>query len=79
MPLSQTCAALGFQSCTRKFSDADSTRLWMKPRSFTAALTFAVGAPWEINRLAVPVSPESNRTWVFGLYSESTTHGNQKS
>ncbi|KAJ4304649.1 hypothetical protein N0V90_000175 [Kalmusia sp. IMI 367209] len=48
----------------------DVTREWMKPRSHTASLTTSVGAPWEIYRLTVPVSPGSNRTRVSDLYTK---------
>ncbi|KAF4978639.1 hypothetical protein FZEAL_5042 [Fusarium zealandicum] len=47
-----------------------STRKWMKPLSGTASLTYSVGAPWEINRLTLPVSPGSNRTRVSDLYTK---------
>jgi hypothetical protein len=42
----------------------------MKPLSHTATLTTSVGAPWEINRLNIPVSPNSNRTRVSDLYTK---------
>lgn len=47
-----------------------STRAWMKPRSHTASLTGSVGAPWEISRLTLPVSPSSPRTRVSDLYTK---------
>ncbi|KAM0430062.1 hypothetical protein ACHAPT_006068 [Fusarium lateritium] len=47
-----------------------TTRQWMKPLSGTASLTYSVGAPWEINRLTVPVTPDSNRTRVSDLYTK---------
>ena len=40
----------------------------MQPRSATSALTGLVGAPWEIYRLAIPVTADSNRTRVSDLY-----------
>lgn len=40
----------------------------MKPRSGTGSLVELVGAPWEILRLMIPVSPASNRTRVCDLY-----------
>lgn len=49
---------------------ASTTRAWMKPRSHTASLSMSVGAPWEIYRLAIPVSPKSNRTRVSDLYTK---------
>ncbi|KAI9692033.1 MAG: hypothetical protein M1820_009608 [Bogoriella megaspora] len=47
-----------------------STRAWMKPRGHTAALTTSVGAPWEIERLALPVSPNSTQTRISDLYTK---------
>ncbi|QPC69263.1 hypothetical protein HYE68_000015 [Fusarium pseudograminearum] len=46
------------------------TRRWMKPQGNTASLTSSVGAPWEINRLTLPVSPKSNRTRISDLYTK---------
>lgn len=48
----------------------DATRKWMKPLSHTASLTTSVGAPWEIYRLTIPVSPGSKRTRVSDVYSK---------
>lgn len=48
-----------------------TTRRWMKPMSSTGSLVELVGAPWEIARLAVPVSPNSNRTRVSDLYTKA--------
>lgn len=47
------------------------TRRWMKPLSGTGSLVEMVGAPWEIYRLAVPVTPDSNRTRVSDLYTKA--------
>ena len=47
-----------------------STRAWLKPRGQTASLTNTVGAPWEINRLTLPVSPGSPRTRISDLYTK---------
>jgi hypothetical protein len=65
---------LGLSILHSELLDSASTRLWLKPRSFTSALTVALGAPWEINRLPIPVSPGSNRTRVSDIYSKSNTH-----
>jgi hypothetical protein len=43
----------------------------MKPRSGTGTLVELVGAPWEISRLEVPVTPGSNRTRVSDLYTKA--------
>lgn len=43
----------------------------MKPLSGTGSLVEMVGAPWEIHRLAVPVSPGSNRTRISDLYTKA--------
>lgn len=42
----------------------------MKPQGNTASLTSSVGAPWEISRLTIPVSPNSNRTRISDLYTK---------
>ncbi|GJN76845.1 hypothetical protein PLIIFM63780_000333 [Purpureocillium lilacinum] len=47
-----------------------TTRRWMHPLGSTTSLTFSVGAPWEIHRLAVPVTPKSNRTRIMDLYTK---------
>ena len=44
---------------------------WMKPRSGTGSLVELVGAPWEISRLEIPVTPGSNRTRVSDLYTKA--------
>lgn len=46
---------LGLSILHSELLDSDSTRLWMGPRSFTSALTVALDAPWEINRLPLPL------------------------
>ncbi|CAG7931551.1 unnamed protein product [Penicillium olsonii] len=45
-----------------------TTSEWMKPRSGTGTLVELVGAPWEISRLTIPVTPGSNRTRISDLY-----------
>ena len=42
----------------------------MKALGGTSALTVSVGAPWEINRLTLPVSKGSNRTRVSDFYTK---------
>jgi hypothetical protein len=46
------------------------TREWMKPRGNTGTLTTQVGAPWEINRLSLPIAANSSRTRVSDLYTK---------
>lgn len=43
----------------------------MKPRSGTGTLVELVGAPWEISRLEIPVTPGSNRTRISDLYTKA--------
>lgn len=43
----------------------------MKPHAHTASLLSSVGAPWEINRLTLPVTPTSSRTRVSDLYTKA--------
>ncbi|KAJ5177240.1 uncharacterized protein N7482_003117 [Penicillium canariense] len=52
-----------------------TTSEWMKPRSGTGSLVELVGAPWEISRLEIPVTPGSNRTRISDLYTKAG--GNQ--
>lgn len=47
-----------------------ATREWMKPRGNTGTLTSQVGAPWEINRLSIPVAANSSRTRISDLYTK---------
>ncbi|KAF2754506.1 beta-lactamase/transpeptidase-like protein [Pseudovirgaria hyperparasitica] len=54
---------------SRLLSPAD-TREWMKPRAHTSTLVFSNGAPWEIYRLALPVTPNSSRTRISDLYTK---------
>ena len=42
----------------------------MKPRAHTSSLTISIGAPWEIHRLTLPVTPNSNRTRVSDIYTK---------
>lgn len=42
----------------------------MKPRGNTGTLTTQVGAPWEINRLSLPIAANSTRTRVSDLYTK---------
>lgn len=48
-----------------------TTSEWMKPRSGTGSLVELVGAPWEISRLEIPVTPGSNRTRISDLYTKA--------
>ena len=43
----------------------------MKPLGHTATLMTSIGAPWEIERLTLPVSPDSERTRVSDLYTKA--------
>lgn len=47
----------------------------MKSRSGTGTLVELVGAPWEISRLEIPVSPGSNRTRISDLYTKAGGNG----
>jgi hypothetical protein len=52
------------------------TRQWLKPVTHTASLTLAIGRPWEIMRLPVPVSgPSSTTTRVVDLYTKQGATG----
>ncbi|KAK4943422.1 hypothetical protein LTR10_016913 [Elasticomyces elasticus] len=47
------------------------TRRWMKPTSFTSQWESAVGAPWEIYRLTVPINTIINASRIVDTYSKS--------
>lgn len=47
----------------------------MRPLSGTGSLAELVGAPWEISRLMIPVSPGSNRTRISDLYTKAGGNG----
>lgn len=61
---------LGLSILHSELLSGATTREWMKPRGNTGTLTTQVGTPWEINRLSIPVSPDSNRTRVSDLYTK---------
>ncbi|KAJ6447000.1 beta-lactamase [Purpureocillium lavendulum] len=61
---------VGLSILNSKLLPASTTRRWMHPLGSTSSLTFNVGAPWEIHRLAVPVTPGSNRTRIMDLYTK---------
>ncbi|KAF5009443.1 hypothetical protein FDECE_4325 [Fusarium decemcellulare] len=62
--------AIGLSILHSQLLSPASTRQWMKPLGGTASLTNSVGAPWEINRLSLPISPGSNRTRISDLYTK---------
>ena len=47
----------------------------MKPKSSTGSLVELVGAPWEIQRLAIPLSNTSNATRISDLYTKAGGNG----
>ncbi|CEI59953.1 hypothetical protein FVEN_g8243 [Fusarium venenatum] len=61
---------IGLSILNNKILTSVETRRWMKPQGNTASLTMSVGAPWEINRLILPVSPKSNRTRISDIYTK---------
>lgn len=61
---------LGLSIMNSELLSSSDTRQWMKPRGHTGSLTFAVGAPWEIHRLALPITANGDRTRVLDLYTK---------
>ncbi|RGP72913.1 hypothetical protein FLONG3_6551 [Fusarium longipes] len=61
---------LGLSILNHDLLTSAQTRRWLKPQGNTASLTTSVGAPWEINRLTLPVSPNSNRTRISDIYTK---------
>ncbi|KIX01720.1 uncharacterized protein Z518_09446 [Rhinocladiella mackenziei CBS 650.93] len=48
-----------------------TTRAWLKPVTHTSDLQMSVGVPWEIRRMLLPLSPDSNNTRVVDLYTKN--------
>ncbi|KAF9882502.1 beta-lactamase [Colletotrichum karsti] len=63
--------ALGLSILNSEILSAAETSSWMKPLSSTGSLVELVGAPWEISRLAIPVSHGSNVTRISDLYTKA--------
>ena len=53
------------------FLSTASTRRWLKPRAFTADLTYSVGAPWEIRRVDIGSRyiDMYTKEGIWGLYT----------
>ncbi|KAK9417285.1 putative Beta-lactamase [Seiridium unicorne] len=61
----------GFYTSGANLRTATTVQQWMKPLSGTGSLVELVGAPWEIQRLAIPATLGSNRTRVSDLYTKA--------
>jgi hypothetical protein len=53
----------------------NTTRAWLKPAAHLDTFRSAVGRPWEIYRIDVPVSAGSNATRIVDLYSKNGALG----
>lgn len=62
---------LGTSILNSELLDPTQTRQWMKPRAGVSSLSWLVGEPWEINRLALPVTSNSTRTRISDLYTKT--------
>ncbi len=51
------------------------TRQWLRPVTHTASASLSIGRPWEIMRLAVPVSSGSTTTRLADLYTKQGASG----
>jgi CubicO group peptidase (beta-lactamase class C family) len=67
--------ALGLSILNSELLSPVTTRSWMKPTGGTGSLVELVGTPWEIQRLLIPVSAESNRTRISDLYTKAGGNG----
>lgn len=67
--------AAGLSILNSELLSAATTQHWMKPLSGTGSLVELVGAPWEIERLALPATPGSNRTRISDLYTKAGGNG----
>ena len=61
---------MGLSILNHELLPSTETRRWMKPHGATESPSFLVGAPWEINRLQIPVSAGSDRTRLMDLYTK---------
>ena len=55
---------------TNKLLDPVTTRKWMKPVTFTSRWTSAVGAPWEIYRIALPIDKLTDASRIVDSYTK---------
>lgn len=62
--------SLGLSILNSEVLPSKDTRRWMKAAGATESLNVLVGAPWEIIRLNMPVSPNSDRTRVSDLFTK---------
>ncbi|RFU31615.1 hypothetical protein B7463_g4741, partial [Scytalidium lignicola] len=60
---------------TNKLISPVMTRRWMKPITFTSQWEAAVGAPWEIYRLPIPVNTIVNTSRLLDSYCKSRDIG----
>lgn len=60
--------ATGLSILNSELLSPAATQEWLKPRGGTGSLVELVGAPWEIARLMIPVTPGSNRTRLCDVY-----------
>ncbi|KAF1952045.1 beta-lactamase [Byssothecium circinans] len=67
--------AIGLSILNSQILSAATTQQWMKPLSGTGSLVELVGAPWEIHRLAIPVTSGSNKTRISDLYTKAGGNG----
>ncbi|KFA77434.1 hypothetical protein S40288_03087 [Stachybotrys chartarum IBT 40288] len=66
---------LGLSILNSELLSPVTTRQWMRPLSGTGSLVELVGAPWEIQRLMLPVTGRSNRTRISDLYTKAGGNG----
>lgn len=61
----------GLSILNSELLSSNTIRRWMKPLSGTGSLVQLVGAPWEISRLAIPVTSGASHTRVSDLYTKA--------
>lgn len=64
-------AALGRSILNSTLLSPQITREWLKPTSHSSNIYSAVGKPWEILRMTIPVNLDSNATRIVDLYTKS--------
>jgi len=64
---------LGIAILNNTLLTPETTRLWMKPHSHTASLSYSIGAPWEIVRYTNPATGKV--TDIYGKLGDSGAYG----
>ncbi|KAL1837870.1 hypothetical protein VTJ49DRAFT_3296 [Mycothermus thermophilus] len=61
---------LGNSILTSSLLPPSTTRRWLRPVTHSSTLTFSLGSPWEIMRVAVPVDSTNTTTRIVDVYTK---------